>query len=86
MPACACMCSQEYKSEKWQTMWYKSTDSVGVRRSAAGDKKQIFQFGGSKCVLEKEQLMGFGEDCLRKLDAGVAEADVKEWVKDAISA
>ena len=79
------MCSPEYKSEKWHTMWYKSTGSVGVRRSARGDHKQIFQFGGSKCVLEREQLMGFGEDCLRKLDAGVAEEDVKAWVREAIS-
>ncbi len=82
------MCSQEpYTSAKYNLMYYSGAkrNSIGVRRKF-GDKKQIFQFGGSNCVMERGQLWGFGEDCLRKLDAGVAEEDVKVWVKEAISA
>ena len=78
--------SQEpYKSDNYLLMYYSGErNAIGVKRKT-GDKKQIFQFGGAKCAKGKEQLWKLGEDCLRKLDAGEQEEDVKTWVREAIA-
>ena len=70
----------EYLGEKYSKMWYKKNDSVGIRRRF-GDKKQIWSFG-SQSALGKDALMQLGCQCLRKLDEGMAEDAVREWVVD----
>ena len=64
-------------------MFYYKPNQCAVRRKF-GDKTQIWQFGGKTCGLDSDTLKGFGEDCLKKLDAGNKEEVVYEWVKHAI--
>ena len=57
---------------------------MGIRRKF-GDCKQIWSFGGLRYNFSKEVMFdNFGEDCLKKLDCGMGEADVKAWVLAAI--
>ena len=76
--------TKPYGSKRYAKMWYNNSWCVGIRRKF-GNAKQIFSLGGRTCKLSKEVLhQQFGEDCLKKLDAGMAESDVKEWVTRAI--
>ena len=77
-----CMTLQEeYSSENYgRPMWYKNANAVGIRRKKPGDIKQIFAFGGKHSPLDKDAMMQLGFECLKKLDGGMAEADVKDWV------
>ncbi len=70
---------EPYTSKRYQKMWYKNTHTVGIRQKF-GDKKQIWSFGGKRCGKEKESLLQLGVVCMRKLDGGMAEKTVKEWV------
>ena len=56
---------------------------MGIRQKFE-DKKQIISFGGKKCSLSKEILLDLGQDCLKKLDGGMSEAEVKEWVLEMV--
>ena len=56
---------------------------VGIRRKF-GDKKQIFSFGGRRSGLTEEKGRSFGDDALRKLDAGMTEKEVEAWAKSAV--
>ena len=69
-----------YISKKYAKMWYKKYSSVGIRRKL-GDGKQIWSFG-SNSELDKDALMQLGDQCLQKLDDGMTEDAVKEWVLD----
>ena len=84
--ACMCLCSQEpYTSDKYITMYYSGKrNAIGVKKKI-GKKEQIFQFGGAKCGLDREKLDKYGQECLRKLDAGEDEMNVKQWVQEAIA-
>jgi len=66
---------QAYASANFSVLWYKKGNAIGFRRRA-GDKKQCMSFS-SKISEEKMRLIADG--CLRKLDAGEALGDVKEW-------
>lgn len=74
-----CMGLQDIYKDYGKPMWYKNTTSVGIKRKF-GDKKQIIYFGGRKCTLSKEALLKLGDDCVKKLNGGMTEADVKAWV------
>ena len=64
-------------------MYYARDNNIGIRRKfAAGN--QVLSFGGKKCRLSKEVLWDFGCMCLKKLDAGETEKQVKTWVDAAI--
>ncbi len=83
-PALCMKGEKTYTSKKYSKMWYKNSWTVGIRRKF-GDCKQIWSFGGKRSNLSKEALYdNFGEDCLKKLDYGMSEADVKAWVLAAI--
>ena len=64
-------------------LWYKLTNMVGIRRKF-GDKKQIFSFGGRRSGLTEEKGRSFGDDALKKLDAGMTEKEVEEWAKSVV--
>ncbi len=75
-----CVPLQEpYKGKNYGQMWYKNFFSVGIRRKF-GDKKQIWSFGGRKPGKGKDSLVQLGVECLKKLDGGMEEKNVKEWV------
>ena len=47
-----------------------------------GDANQIWSYGGKACALSKEVLYEqFGVECLQKLDDGMSERAVHEWVR-----
>ena len=71
---------EPYSSDKYQKMWYKNSNSVGIRRKF-GDKKQIFSFGGLKCGKSREVLEAMGGQFLEALDDGDAEEMVAEVAK-----
>ena len=75
-----CMPLQEkpYRSEKYSKMWYKHSTSVGISRKFC-DKKQIWSFG-SKSAMDQDAKMQLGVECMKKLDGGMSEEDVFEWV------
>jgi len=75
---CSSLQEKSYSSTKYRLDWYKNTSAVGVRRKF-GDKKQIWSFG-ARSGLDKDVLMQLGVECLKKLDAEMAEADVRQWV------
>ena len=60
-------------------MWYINGESVGIKRHLP-KSKQIFSFGGKRSTYNRENLMQFGLECVQKLEGGMAEKDVKEWV------
>ena len=65
-------------------MYYKNSFNIGIRRKF-GDKAQCFSFGGKRCGLSREVLWGHGCMVLQKLDGGMTETDVKEWVDEAVA-
>ena len=69
-----------YTSKHYKKMWYKNGSTVGIRKTF-GECNQIFSFGRNS-HLSKEALEELGEECLKKLDAGMPEADVHQWAKD----
>ena len=73
---------QEHVSKKYQVLWYKLSNMVGIRRKF-GDKQQIFSFGGRRSGLTEEKGRSFGDDALKKLDAGMTEKEVEAWAKSA---
>jgi len=75
---------QEHVSKKYQVLWYKITNMVGIRRKS-GDKKQIFSFGGRRSGLTEEKGRSFGDDALKKLDNGMTEAEVEVWAKQVVA-
>ena len=80
-----CLCSQEpYTSEKYGTMYYSGERNACAVKRKFGKKGQIFQFGGTKCGLDRKELEKYGQECSRKLDAGEDEMKVKQWVQEAI--
>ena len=79
-----CVSLQEYKSEKWNVMWYKNGQNIGIKRKW-GTKAQVITFGGKRCGLSEEIQRSFADEALRKLDAGVPEKDVKDWADEAVS-
>ena len=72
---------EAYTSDSYKAMWYKNGWTVALRRKF-GKGNQIGQFGGKKSPLSQEALEELGEECLKKLDAGMSEADVLQWAKD----
>jgi len=75
---------QEISSDKYGVMYYKKTNSIGIRRKFGG-KDTAITFGGKKCGLSEEVLRGFGDDALKKLDAGTKENTVEKWAQKAVS-
>ena len=59
-------------------MWYKNACAVGIKQKF-GERKQVIYFGGNRCKKSQEALMAIGEQCVEKLNEGMAEAAVKEW-------
>ncbi len=70
---------EPYRGKKYNKMWYKNSHTVGIRRKF-DDKTQIWSFGGKKCGKGKEELLELGVQCMKKLDGGMDEETVKEWV------
>ena len=68
---------QDIYKKYGKPMWYKNTHSVGVRRKF-DDKKQIIYFG-ARSALTQEVLLEMGDECVKKLNGGMTEADVKAW-------
>ena len=64
-------------------MYYGRYNTIGIRRKFA-EGNQVFSFGGKRCRLSEETLRDFGKMCLKKLDDGETEKQVKTWVKAAI--
>jgi hypothetical protein len=64
-------------------MYYGKGNNIGIRRKF-GDKSQCICFGSSKLDFSEEVLRGWGDDCLRKLDAGEREQAVEEWARNKI--
>ena len=62
-------------------LWYKNTHSVGIRQKF-GEKKQIFSFGGRTSTKSKEDLISLGDECVRKLNGGMSEGEVKSWAQE----
>ena len=75
------MALQDLYKNYGKPMWYKNSSSVGIRQKF-GKKQQAFSFGGRKSSLTKEALLELGDECVRKLNGGMSEADVKSWVKE----
>jgi hypothetical protein len=47
-----------------------------------GDKKQCMSF---RCkTFSEEHMRSLGDDCMRKLDGGETEVDVKKWVNEQV--
>jgi hypothetical protein len=47
-----------------------------------GDKKQCLSF---RCKTSSEEHMrSLGDDCMKKLDAGETEVDVKRWANEQV--
>ena len=70
-----------YTSEHYKAMWYQNSWTVGIRKKF-DECNQIWSFGGKKSPLSQEAMEELGEECLKKLDAGMPEADVHQWAKD----
>jgi len=70
-------------SEKYCVNYYKNSNSIGIKRKPP-KKGQAFSFGGRRCTLNESSLRGFGDDVMKKLDAGQTENNVLEWVVGAI--
>ena len=64
-------------------LWYKNASTVGIRRKF-DEKEQIFSFGGRRSGLTEEKGRSFGDDALKKLDAGMTEKEVEAWAKLAV--
>ena len=60
-----------------------SASTVGIRRKF-DEKEQIFSFGGRRSGLTEEKGRSFGDDALKKLDAGMTEKEVEAWAKLAV--
>jgi hypothetical protein len=72
---------QAYASEKYRCEFYKKGAAIGVKRKF-GDKKQCMSF---RCKTSSEEHMrSLGDDCMRKLDGGETEVDVKKWVNEQV--
>ena len=76
-----CVHAQDYKSKKYAVLWYKNSNSVGIRRKF-GDKKQIFNFGGMTNPKNEMALRAIGGRVLRLLDTGSTEAQAAAWAKE----
>ena len=75
---------QEFKSARYAVMFYRNSNSIGIRQKF-GKNTQVISFGGRKCGLLENVLRGFGDDALRKLDAGQKETAVEKWAKKAVN-
>ena len=80
-----CTSLQEYTSKNYSVLYYRNTCSIGLRRKTGG-KEQIYSFGGKKYKRAEKVLRGFADECLRKLDAGVSEGEVKRWADSQVQA
>ena len=68
-------------------MYYKNNNSIGIRKKEgpwAKSGQQVFSFGGKRCFFSQRVLRDFGEDALKKLDAGMTEEDVHAWAVASI--
>ena len=74
---------QERISTNYSILYYKNSKMAAVRQKF-GDKKQIFGWGGKRCILDEVQLRQFGDLALEKLDAGESEQAVGEYIKKAV--
>ena len=76
--ACMNAPAQAYSSARYQPLYYKKDNKLGLRRKF-GDKAQFCSFGGKACGKDEAGLRHIGDGCLEKLDAGESESTVKEW-------
>ena len=69
-----------HKNKDYTIMWYKASDTIGIRRTS-GIKPQVISFGGRKCTKNEVELRAIAARCLEKLGGGSSEATVKDWAK-----
>ena len=62
-------------------LWYKDTNSVGIKQKF-GEKEQIFSFGKLTSTNSKKDLISLGDECVRKLNGGMSEGEVKSWAQE----
>ena len=72
---------QAYTSEKYRCEFYRKDVAIGVKRKF-GDKKQCMSF---RCkTFSEEHMRSLGDDCMKKLDDGETEVDVKKWANEQV--
>ena len=65
-------------------MYYKNSESIGIKR-AFGSKKQVFSFGGKRTKLSEAVLRKWGVKVLAKLREGMSEDQATMWVRAQIA-
>ena len=84
-PCVVLLALQDVKRKRYDKMWYKTSEGVGIRRKfdergPVKKGKQIFTFGNG-VDMTQEQKMKIGNDVLQKLEDGMSEADAKKWAE-----
>lgn len=69
-------------TSKYHVMWYKNSNSYGIRRKF-GNHGQAFCVGNKSCQKTKEQLLVISNEAIKKIEnAEMSEAEAKTWAKD----
>ena len=76
--------SKEYYSEKYQAMYYKSNNSIGVRRKFDKKKTQVISFGGMRCSMNERRLRALADATMEKLDNGLSERRSLAWSRKEV--
>lgn len=64
-------------------LYYKNNHRIGIRQKA-GEKRQVFSFGGADCKLTEEELRTLGKEACSKLATGWSEHGTHEWCLSAL--
>jgi len=64
-------------SERYSVLYYKNNKTIGLRRKF--DKRDTALSFGRNESLSEESLRKVADECLRKLNGGDTEANVKIW-------
>jgi len=77
--------TQAVQSKWYAVLYYKRTESIGLRRKF-GNKSQSIGFGGKVHKKTERWLRGIADECLRKLHRGDSEETVKLWADGEVRA
>jgi hypothetical protein len=75
---------EEHVSERYQAMFYKNSNSIGIRRKFDAKKTQVISFGGKKCKMTEVLLRKLADETLIKVDEGISERRAKTWARNEV--
>ena len=65
-------------------MFYKNSNSIGIRRKFDKAKTQVISFGGMRCEMSEKSQRKLADETLRKLDGGLSEKKALTWAKNQV--